>query len=79
MDSPPKLPDLPQLINLDLSEDKILVVDSPQNCLDKMLQEHEFGDLFRFVNFLLFFMSYLFLEWLRRECFCLRSQNSVCI
>ncbi len=54
MDLPPNLPDLPQLINLDLSEDEILVVDSPQNCLDKTLQEHDFGDLFRFVNFLLF-------------------------
>ncbi len=41
------LPDLPQLINLDLSEDDIVVVESPECGLDKTLQEQDFGDFFR--------------------------------
>ncbi len=41
------LPELPQLINLDLSEDEIVCVDSPESGLDKTLNEVEFGDFFR--------------------------------
>ncbi len=41
---------MPQLINLDLSEDKIVCVDAvvgDVSSLDKTLQEADFGDFFR--------------------------------
>lgn len=44
------LPEMPQLINLDLSEDKIVCVDAvvgDVSSLDKTLQEADFGDFFR--------------------------------
>ncbi len=52
------LPDLPQLINLDLSKDEILCVDDVDaSCLDKTLQEADFGDFFRYVRILFFFVK----------------------
>ncbi len=50
------LPDLPQLINLDLSEDEIVLVDGPECGLNKTLNKADFGELFRFVFFLFAFL-----------------------